>query len=150
MSIFNPILTLAMPALRSPLGSQSVLLDSVQMDTGDFTPAANSRKRKKAGTPPPATGLRLIDRIAKETDKIRNDLGAALLHVKAGSLKELAACFVTIIGDNVLGGFEAQANALSDLAGTMTDMTKTFTSLQINFIKRIELYTSVRYVLWIK
>ena len=94
-----------MPAIRSPLGSQSVLLDSVQMDTGDFTPAANSRKRKKAGTPPPASGLRLIDCIAKETDKIRTDLGAALLHVKAGSLKELAACFVTIIGDNVLGGF---------------------------------------------
>ena len=119
-----------MPALRSPLGSQSGLLDSVQMDTGDFTPAVNTRKRKKAGTPPPASGLRLIDRIAKETDKIRTDMGAALLHVKAGSLKELAACFVTIISDNVLGGFEAQANALSDLAGTMTDMTKTITDLR--------------------
>ena len=119
-----------MPALRSPLGSQSGLLDSVQMDTADFTPAVNSRKRRKAGTPPPATGLRLIDRISKETDKIRTDMGAALLHVKFGSLKELAACFVTVINDNVLGGFEAQANALSDLAATMTDMTKTITDLR--------------------
>ena len=113
-----------------PIGSQSVLLDSVQMDTGDLTPAGNSRKRKKAGTPPPANGLRLIDRIAKETDKIRTDLGAALLHVKAGSLKELTACFVTIMSDNVLGGFEAQASALSDLAGTMTDMTNAITDLR--------------------
>ena len=75
-----------MPALRSLLGSQGVLLDM--------------------------------------------DLGAALLHVKAGSLKELAACFVTIMNDNVLVGFEAQALALSDLAGTMTDMTKTITDLR--------------------
>ena len=71
------------------------------MDTGNFTPVNNSRKRKKAGAPP-ADSHRFIDRISKETDKIRTDLGAALLHVKAGSLKELAACFVTIIGDTVL------------------------------------------------
>ena len=92
-----------MPVGRSPLGSQSVLLDSFQMNTGDFTPEGNSRKRKKAGTPPPANGLRLIDRIAKETGKIRTDLGAALLHVKNGSLKELATCFVTIMSDMYWG-----------------------------------------------
>ena len=53
-----------------------------------------------------------------------------MLHVKAGSLKELAACFVTIMSDTVLGGFEAQASALSDLAGTLTDMTDTITDLR--------------------
>ena len=57
-------------------------------------------------------------------------MGATLLHVKAGSLKELAACFVTIMSDTVLGGFEAQASALSDLAGALTDMTDTITDLR--------------------
>ena len=57
-------------------------------------------------------------------------MGATLLHVKAGSLKELAACFVTIMSDTVLGGLEAQASALSDLAGTLTDMTDTITDLR--------------------
>ena len=53
-----------------------------------------------------------------------------MLHVKAGSLKELAVYFVTIIGDTVLAGFDAQASALSDLARALTDMTDTITDLR--------------------
>ena len=120
-----------MPVGRSPLGSQSKLLDSAEMDTGDFTPVLNGgRKRKKANTPPATNGMRMIDRISKETNKFRTDLGAALLNVKTGSLKELSNFIVTIIGENVLAGFEGQASAMSDLAGQMTDMTETITNLR--------------------
>ena len=118
-----------MPVGRSPLASQSGLLDSVLMDTGTFTPVTNCKKRKKAGTPP-ADCHRFIDCISRDTDKIRSDIGAALLHVKAGSLKELAACVVTILSDTILGGFETQASALSDLAGALTDMTTTIRDLR--------------------
>ena len=78
-------------------------------------------KRFRVNTPEKSTGPRFVDRLVKDMADIKGKIGTAALNIRATNTKDLVAALVNIMNDTIVASFEVTNNALSDLAGQVTD-----------------------------